>query len=101
MRQFLGYQNTEGRRMNSLLEQRIQNGTYWSGVFFGSMVMLLVVLVLERLNQTPEPSAVNMPKDVVEAYRMGIKDAMKTNPPSLDLEQSCMNMWAERQPVKE
>ena len=101
MRQFLGYQNTEGRRMNSLLEQRIQNGTYWSGVFFGSMVMLLVVLVLERLNQTPEPSAVNMPKDVVEAYRMGIKDAMKTNPPSLDLEQTCMNMWAERQPVKE
>jgi len=87
--------------MNSLLEQRIQNGTYWSGVFFGSMVMLLVVLVLERLNQAPDPSAVNMPKDVVEAYRMGIKDAMKTNPPSLELEQTCMNMWAERQPVRE
>jgi hypothetical protein len=87
--------------VNSLLDQRIQNGTYWSGVFFGSLMMLLVVLVIDRLNKTPDPSAVNMPRDVVEAYRMGIKDAMKTNPPSLELEQTCMNMWAERQPVKE
>jgi hypothetical protein len=90
--------------MNSLLEQRIQNGTYWSGVFFGSLVMLLVVLVIERLNQEPNQniiSSINMPKDVVEAYRMGIKDAMKTNPPSLELEQTCMDMWANKQPVKE
>ena len=90
--------------MNSLLDQRIQNGSYWSGVFFGSLVMLLVVLVIERLNQEPNQniiSSINMPKDVVEAYRMGIKDAMKTNPPSLELEQTCMNMWAERQPVRE
>ena len=43
----------------------------------------------------------NMPRDVVEAYRMGLKDAMRTNPPSLELEQVCMNMWADRQPVKE
>lgn len=81
--------------------QRIQNGSYWLGAALGAMVMLLVVLILERLNDAPDPSAVNMPRDVVEAYRMGLKDAMKTNPPSLELEQTCMNMWAERQPVKE
>ena len=87
--------------MQTTLEQKIQNGTYWSGFFLGMMVMLLVVLILERLNDSPDPSAVNMPRDVVEAYRMGVKDAMKTNPPSLELEQVCMNMWADRQPVKE
>ena len=89
--------------MNTTLEQKIQNGTYWSGFFLGMMVMLLVVLIVDRLNDKAEqmPTSLMMPKDVVEAYRMGIKDAMKTNPPSLELEQVCMNMWAERQPVKE
>ena len=83
--------------------QRIQNGSYWLGAALGAMVMLLVVLVVDRLNDKAEqmPTSLMMPKDVVEAYRMGIKDAMKTNPPSLELEQVCMNMWAERQPVKE
>jgi hypothetical protein len=87
--------------MQTTLEQRIQNGTYWTGAALGAMVMLLIVLIIERLNTGPDPSAVRMPKDVVEAYRMGMKDAIKTNPPSLELEQTCMNMWAERQPVKE
>ena len=89
--------------MQTTLEQKIQNGTYWAGFFLGMMVMLLVVLIVDRLNDKPEqiPTSLMMPKDVVEAYRMGIKDAMKTNPPSLELEQVCMNMWAERQPVKE
>ena len=83
--------------------QRIQNGSYWLGAALGAMVMLLVVLIVDRLNDKAEqmPTSLMMPKDVVEAYRMGVKDAMKTNPPSLELEQVCMNMWAERQPVKE
>ena len=89
--------------MQTTLEQRIQNGSYWLGAALGAMVMLLVVLIIDRLSHTPEqmPSSLMMPKDVVEAYRMGLKDAIKTNPPSLELEQVCMNMWAERQPVKE
>lgn len=87
--------------MNSLLDQRIQNGTYWAGFIFGMFSMLLVVLIFGRLTQQPEPSQLTMPKDVVQAYNMGLKDAMKTNPPSLELEQTCLNMWAERQPVKE
>ena len=86
--------------MQTTLEQKIQNGSYWLGAALGAMVMLLVVLIIERLNTNPDPSSINMPKDVVEAYRMGIKDAMKTNPPSLELEQTCMNMWTERQPVR-
>ena len=85
----------------TLLDQRIQNGTYWSGFALGMFSMLLVVLIFDRLTQQPDPSQLTMPKDVVQAYNMGLKDAMKTNPPSLELEQTCLNMWAEKQPVKE
>ena len=89
--------------MQTTLEQKIQNGTYWAGFFLGMMVMLLSVLIVDRLNDKAEqvPTSLMMPKDVVEAYRMGLKDAMRTNPPSLELEQTCMNMWSDRQPVKE
>jgi hypothetical protein len=87
--------------MNSLLDQRIQNGTYWSGFVLGLFSMLFLVLAIDRMTDKPEPSQLTMPKDIVQAYNMGLKDAMKTNPPSLELEQTCLNMWAEKQPVRE
>jgi hypothetical protein len=87
--------------VNSLLDQRIQNGTYWSGFVLGLFSMLFLVLAIDRMTDRPEPSQLTMPKDIVQAYNMGIKDALKTNPPSLDLEQTCVNMWANKQPIKE
>jgi len=87
--------------MNSLLDQRIQNGTYWSGFVLGMFSMLFLVLAIDRMTDDAMPSQLTMPRDVVEAYRMGIKDAMKTNPPSLELEQTCLDMWANKQPIKE
>jgi hypothetical protein len=87
--------------MNSLLDQRIQNGTYWSGFVLGLFSMLFLVLAIDRMTDSPDPSQLTMPKDIVQAYNMGIKDALKTNPPSLDLEQTCVSMWADKQPVKE
>jgi hypothetical protein len=87
--------------MNSLLDQRIQNGTYWSGFVLGMFSMLFLVLAIDRMTSESGPSQLTMPKDVVEAYRMGIKDALRTNPPSLELEQTCLNMWADKQPVRE
>jgi len=87
--------------MQTMLEQKIQNGTYWTGAALGAMVMLLVVLVFDRLTASPDPSSIRMPQDVVEAYRMGIKDALKTNPPNAELEKVCLDLWSQRQPVKE
>jgi hypothetical protein len=87
--------------MHTTLENKIQNGTYWSGFVLGLFSMLFLVLAIDRMTDRPEPSQLTMPRDVVEAYRMGIKDALKTNPPSLDLEQTCVSMWANKQPVKE
>jgi hypothetical protein len=87
--------------MQTTLEQKIQNGTYWTGAALGAMVMLLVVLVFDRLTASPDPSSIRMPRDVVEAYRMGVKDALKTNPPNAELEKVCLDLWSQRQPVKE
>jgi hypothetical protein len=74
---------------------------FWIGTMFGMFVMLLVVLVYSKLAEQPDASQLTMPKDVVESYRMGLKDALRTNPPSLELEQTCLNMWADKQPVRE
>jgi hypothetical protein len=78
--------------------QEMKNEPFWMGAFFGSVMMLLTVLAFERLMATPDPSAVNMPKDIIQAYNMGHKDALKTNPAGLELEQTCLELWANKQP---
>lgn len=35
----------------------------------------------------------------VAAYERGLKDALKTSPPSMDLEMVCVSLWANKQPV--
>jgi len=81
------------------MEDQMRQGTYWLGAFFGAVTMLLIGLVVDRLNDRPS-SYVDMPKDIVQAYNMGLKDAIRTNPPSMDLERTCVNMWADKQPVR-
>ncbi len=80
--------------MEALMEHK---EPFWMGTLFGSLMMLLTVLAYDRLMSRPDPSAVEMPRNVVEAYRMGLKDSLKTNPPSLDLEATCMELWANKQ----
>ena len=70
---------------------------FWVGSLFGALVMLLTVLAYERLTYQPNPSAVDMPKDIITAYNTGAKDALKTNPPTLELESVCMSLWANKQ----
>ena len=76
----------------------LRQGTYWLGAFFGAVVMLLCALIVDRLTEDSYP--VQLPKNIIDAYNMGVKDALKTNPPSLELEQTCVNMWADKQPVR-
>ena len=70
---------------------------FWMGTLFGSLMMLLTVLAYDRMTSRPDPSAVDMPADIVSAYRMGLKDALKTNPPNMELEAVCMELWAIKQ----
>ena len=36
--------------------------------------------------------------EVLESYRAGRRDALKTNPVSFELEQTCLEIWANKQP---
>ena len=68
------------------------------GLVVGITLTTLIAISINKMQ--PVPSAVDMPRDVIQAYNMGLKDALKTNPPSMNLEQVCVNMWANKQFVR-
>ncbi len=72
------------------------NKQWGLGLLAGIIITSLVVISINKMQATSP--AVDMPKDVIEAYNMGLRDALKTNPPSMDLEQVCVNLWANKQP---
>lgn len=39
-------------------------------------------------------------QDVIQAYQKGMADALKTNPPSEQLERVCVGLWADSLPVR-
>ena len=75
----------------------VKTEQFWMGAALGVLTTLLVVLAFGRLFDTPQVSTVEMPTDIVRAYNMGIKDALKTNPPSADLEMACLELWSNKQ----
>lgn len=83
------------------MELDLRKGTYWLGFSLGLLIMLLIVLVIDRLTDDPDPSAVLMPTNVIQAYNQGLSDALKTNPPSRDLDSVCLELWSEKQPLGE
>ena len=69
------------------------------GVVVGVVLTSLIAISISKM-RVNEPPMEMMPRDIIQAYNMGLKDALKTNPPSMDLEQTCVNMWADKQPVR-
>ena len=68
--------------------------------FVGFAMGLLTLLAYEKLQEDPPPD-VDIPitaNDIVEAYKAGKRDALRTNVPSMELEQSCVTLWAQKQP---
>jgi hypothetical protein len=64
----------------------------------GFAMGMLVCLAYAKL--TEEPVVVKQrftPADIVDTYNRGRSDALKTNPVSMELEQSCMTIWANKQ----
>jgi hypothetical protein len=41
------------------------------------------------------------PLAVIASYNKGRQDALKTSPPSFELEETCLEVWANKQPVEE
>ena len=69
------------------------------GVVVGVVLTSLIAISISKMKSNDPPMEM-MPKDIIQAYNMGLKDALRTNPPSMDLEQVCVNMWANAQPVR-
>ena len=68
--------------------------------FVGFAMGLLTLLAYEKLQEDPPPD-VDIPitaNDIVEAYKAGKRDALHTNVPSMELEQSCLTLWSQKQP---
>lgn len=73
-----------------------ENNKSWGlGVVTGVVLTSLIAIGLARM--TKEPTPPEMPQSIIEAYNMGLKDAVKTNPPSLVLEETCVGLWANKQ----
>jgi hypothetical protein len=71
------------------------------GMLTGVVLTTLIAIGISQISRQQNPvSYVDMPKDIIQAYNMGLKDALKTNPPSMDLEQTCVNMWADKQTIR-
>jgi hypothetical protein len=75
------------------------NKQWFLGVMVGVVLTSLIAIGLNKI-VSKEPPMEMMPKDIIQAYNMGLKDALRTNPASWDLEQTCLNMWADKQPVR-
>ena len=75
------------------------NRQWGLGVLVGVVLTSLIAIGISKMKSN-EPFMEILPKTVIEAYNMGLKDALRTNPPSMDLEQVCVNMWANKQPVR-
>ena len=69
------------------------------GLVVGVVLTSLIAIGISKI-KSYDPTMEILPKSVIEAYNMGLKDALKTNPPSMDLEQVCVNLWANKQPVR-
>ena len=69
-----------------------------SNWFVGFTMGLLTILAYNKL--TTEPPTIDIPitsNDIVEAYKAGKRDALRTNVPSMELEQACMELWSQKQ----
>lgn len=75
----------------------------WPALATGAVFGALFVLAAQRLF-APDPELPTIQRtpasQIVEAYKQGIEDAVRTNPPSWQLEEACLEVWANKQPTQ-
>ena len=67
----------------------------------GFTMGLLTVLAYQKVMSEPliiTDSEATRAEELISIYKRGIKDALRTNPVSMDLEQACLEIWANKQP---
>ena len=69
----------------------------------GFTMGMLTVLSYEKLMSEPlviSDSEATRADELISIYKRGVKDALKTNPVSFQLEQACLEIWANKQPTE-
>ena len=70
--------------------------------FVGFAMGLMLVLAWQRLFSEPMVIDVEATRaeELINMYQRGARDALRTNPVSFELEQTCLEVWANKQPVE-
>ena len=73
-----------------------------SNLFVGFTMGVLMVLAAQKVMDEPILVEVNeiQAKDIINAYNLGRADALSTHRVSFELEQTCLEVWANKQPVE-
>ena len=68
----------------------------------GFTMGLLVVLAYQRVYDEPVVADFETIRanELIDMYKRGQSDALRTNPVSMELEQACLNIWANKQPAE-
>ena len=76
------------------------NERYVSTWLLGFTMGCLTVMAGERIadNMKKEQAEPAKAMPIITAYKAGHADALKTNPISFELEQTCLSVWANKQP---
>jgi hypothetical protein len=78
-----------------MIEQKL---AIWAlGFAIGVMAVIAGDKIIERDILPPHTEAVRA-DELISIYKRGMKDALKTNPVSFELEQTCLEVWANKQP---
>jgi hypothetical protein len=64
---------------------------------------LLTVLAYQKVMSEPfiQPDTeATRAEELISIYKRGQRDALRTNPVSFELEQTCLEVWANKQPIE-
>jgi hypothetical protein len=67
----------------------------------GFTIGILTTLASQKLLSEPHianDSEMARAEELISIYKRGVKDALRTTPVSFELEQTCLEVWANKQP---
>ena len=76
-----------------------QIGNWALGFTMGLLTVLAWQKVMSEPLILPDVEATRA-EELISIYKRGQRDALRTNPVSFELEQTCLEVWANKQPVE-
>jgi hypothetical protein len=79
-----------------MIEQKL---AIWAlGFAIGVMTVIAGDKLLEKNTPIPDSESTRA-EELISIYKRGAKDALSTNPVTFELEQTCLEVWANKQPI--